>query len=32
MARHMPDFDKRLKDEVGVKRTTNEWIDAWSLK
>jgi hypothetical protein len=31
-AAHMPDFDKRLKDEVGVKRTTNEWIDAWSLK
>ena len=31
-AAHMPDFDKRLKEEVGVKRTTNEWIDAWSLK
>ena len=31
-AAHMPDFDKRLKEELGVKRTTNEWIDAWSLK
>jgi len=31
-AAHMPDLDKRLKEEVGVKRTTNEWIDAWSLK
>jgi hypothetical protein len=31
-AAHMPDFDKRLKDEVGVKRNTSEWIDAWSLK
>jgi len=31
-AAHMPDFDKRLKEEVGVKPTTNEWIDAWSLK
>jgi len=31
-AAHMPDFDKRLKEEVGVNPTTNEWIDAWSLK
>ena len=31
-AAHMPDFDKRLKEEVGLKPTTNEWIDAWSLK
>lgn len=31
-AAHMPDFDKRLEEEVGVKRTTNEWIDAWTLK
>jgi hypothetical protein len=31
-AAHMPDFDKRLKEEVSMKRTTNEWIDAWSLK
>jgi hypothetical protein len=31
-AAHMPDFDKRLKEEVGVKPITSEWIDAWSLK
>ena len=31
-AAHMPDFDKRLKDDFGMKPTTNEWIDAWSLK
>ena len=31
-AAHMPDFDKRLKEEIGVNRTTNDWIDGWSLK
>ena len=31
-AAHMPDFDKRLKEDFGMKRTTSEWIDAWSLK
>ncbi len=31
-AAHMPDFDKRLKDELGMKRTSSEWIDAWSLE
>lgn len=30
-AAHMPDFDKRLKEDFGMKRTTSEWIDAWSL-
>ena len=30
-AAHMPDFDKRLKEDLGMKRTTSEWIDAWSL-
>ena len=29
---HMPDFDKRLKEDFGMKRTTSEWIDAWSLR
>ena len=32
MVDFMKNFDKRLKEEVGVKPTTNEWIDAWSLK
>jgi hypothetical protein len=31
-AAHMPDFDKRLKDDLGMKRIASEWIDAWSLK
>ena len=31
-AAHMPDFDKRLKGDFGMKRTSNEWIDAWGLK
>jgi hypothetical protein len=31
-AAHMPDFDQRLKEDFGMKRTTSEWIDAWSLK
>jgi hypothetical protein len=30
-AAHMPDFDKRLKEDFGMKRTTSAWIDAWSL-
>ena len=31
-AAHMPDFDKRLKEDFDMKRTTSEWIDGWSLK
>jgi hypothetical protein len=31
-AAHMPDFDKRLKEDFDMKRTTSEWIDAWSLR
>ena len=30
-AAHMPDFDKRLKEDFDMKRTTSEWIDAWIL-
>jgi hypothetical protein len=30
-AAHMPDFDKRLKEDFGMKRTTSEWINAWNL-
>lgn len=30
-AAHMPDFDKRLND-LGMKRTTSVWVDAWSLR
>jgi len=28
---HMPDFDKRLKEDFGMKRIRSEWINAWSL-
>jgi hypothetical protein len=28
---HMPDFDKRLKEDFGMKRTESEWITAWNL-
>ena len=30
-AAHMPDFDKRFQEDFDMKRTTSEWIDAWSL-
>ena len=30
-AAHMPDFDKRLKEDFGMKRTKSEWITAWNL-
>jgi hypothetical protein len=29
---HLPDLDKRLRDDFGMKRTTSEWVKAWSLK
>ena len=31
-AAHMPDFDKRLKDDFGMKRKSDDWFKAWSLK
>ena len=30
-AARMPDFDKRLKEDFGMKRTESEWITAWNL-
>ena len=30
-AAHMPDFDKRLKEDFGMKRTKSEWFTAWNL-
>jgi len=30
-AAHMPDFEKRLKEDFGMKRTESEWITAWNL-
>jgi hypothetical protein len=30
-AAHMPDFEKRLKEDFGMKRIESEWITAWNL-
>src|SRR5499426_450239 len=30
-AADMPDFDKHLKEDFGMKRTESEWITAWNL-
>jgi len=31
-AGHMPDFDRRLVREFGMRRTATEWIEAWNLR
>jgi hypothetical protein len=31
-AAHMPDFEKRLKDDFDMKKQKEEWIQAWDLK
>lgn len=31
-AAHMPDFERRLVDELGMQREGVEWLDAWSLR
>ncbi len=31
-AGHMPDFEKRLVEEFGMRRVSNEWIEAWDLR
>ena len=31
-AAHMPDFEKRLVSELGVKKTRQAWVEAWDLK
>ena len=30
-AAHMPDFDKRLRETHGLRRVSDEWINAWNL-
>jgi hypothetical protein len=30
-AAHMPDFEKRLKGDFGLKRDTEKWLTAWHL-
>jgi hypothetical protein len=29
---HMPDFEKRLVEEFNLKRTSDEWLEAWDLR
>jgi hypothetical protein len=29
---HMPDFDKRLRDQFGLAPTSTRWLVAWDLK
>jgi len=31
-AGHMPDFEQRLVDEFGMRRVSNEWVEAWNLR
>jgi hypothetical protein len=31
-AAHMPDFERRLKEDFGMKRVGNDWYKAWSLE
>ncbi len=30
-AAHMPDFEKRLFDELGLEKSEHVWVDAWDL-
>ena len=30
-AAHMPDFEKRLRDDFGLKRQSEQWLTAWDL-
>jgi hypothetical protein len=31
-AAHMPDFDRRMRDEFGLARQSQEWLTAWDLR
>ncbi len=31
-AAHMPDFEKRLRDDFDLKKSKEEWLQAWDLK
>lgn len=31
-AAHMPDFDRRLREEFGLRRQSQEWLTAWDLR
>jgi hypothetical protein len=31
-AAHMPDFEKRLREDFGLKRDSDQWLTAWDLR
>jgi len=31
-AAHMPDFEKRLREDFGLKRSSEQWLTAWDLQ
>ena len=31
-AAHMPDFEKRLREDFGLKRAGEQWLTAWDLR
>lgn len=31
-AAHMPDFEKRLREDFGLKRHSDQWLTAWDMK
>ena len=31
-AAHMPDFEKRLREDFGLKRDSEQWLTAWDLR
>ena len=31
-AAHMPDFEKRLVDDMGLRKTRQAWVEAWDLQ
>ncbi len=31
-AAHMPDFEKRLREDFGLKRASEQWLTAWDLQ
>jgi len=31
-AAHMPDFDERLREELGLQPAEPEWLEAWDLR
>jgi hypothetical protein len=31
-AGHMPDFEKRLRDDFGLKKESEQWLQAWDLR